>query len=67
VRDEPVERVERGVQLIRVQAIKTKAQQRALSGLEPRTPLVQFMRLVRGPDKDNPKPLLRGIARLYRG
>ncbi|KAK4687103.1 hypothetical protein P7C73_g3016, partial [Tremellales sp. Uapishka_1] len=50
-----------------VDAIKTKAQQRALSGLEPRTPVMQFLRLVRGTDKDNPKPLLTGIARLYRG
>ena len=46
---------------------KTKAQQRALSGFIPRTPLTQFFRLVRGTDKDNPKPLLTGIARLYRG
>ncbi|KAK1921003.1 mitochondrial carrier domain-containing protein [Papiliotrema laurentii] len=50
-----------------IDAIKTKAQQRALSGLERRTPLTQFLRLVRGSDKDNPKPLLTGIARLYRG
>ncbi|OCF40992.1 hypothetical protein I317_05191 [Kwoniella heveanensis CBS 569] len=50
-----------------VDAIKTKAQQRALSGLEPRTPLYQLRRLVRGVDKDNPKPWLTGIARLYRG
>jgi hypothetical protein len=49
------------------QAIKTKAQQRALSGLSRRTPLTQFLRLVRGPDADNPKPLVMGIARLYRG
>ncbi|WWD19339.1 hypothetical protein CI109_103798 [Kwoniella shandongensis] len=47
--------------------VDTKAQQRALSGLEPRTPFVQLQRLVRGTDKDNPKPLLTGIARLYRG
>ncbi|EIW68376.1 hypothetical protein TREMEDRAFT_32501 [Tremella mesenterica DSM 1558] len=50
-----------------VDAIKTKAQQRALAGLEPRTALTQFSRLVRGTDKDHPKPLLMGIARLYRG
>ena len=48
-------------------SIQTKAQQRALSGLAPRTPFRQFLRLVRGTDKDNPKPLLMGIARLYRG
>ncbi|KAK8854529.1 hypothetical protein IAR55_003268 [Kwoniella newhampshirensis] len=47
--------------------VDTKAQQRALSGLEPRTPTAQLRRLVRGTDKDNPKPLLTGIARLYRG
>ncbi|WVQ95236.1 hypothetical protein IAU59_002331 [Kwoniella sp. CBS 9459] len=47
--------------------VDTKAQQRALSGLEPRTPLYQLRRLVRGVDKDNPKPWLTGIARLYRG
>ncbi|WWC90415.1 uncharacterized protein L201_005350 [Kwoniella dendrophila CBS 6074] len=50
-----------------VDAIKTKAQQRGLSGLEPRTPLAQLKRLVRGTDKSNPKPWLTGIARLYRG
>ncbi|KGB76325.2 hypothetical protein CNBG_2163 [Cryptococcus deuterogattii R265] len=50
-----------------VDAIKTKAQQRALSRLTPRTPAEQFHRLVRGTDKDNPKPLLSGITRLYRG
>ncbi|KAL7422922.1 hypothetical protein Q5752_002219 [Cryptotrichosporon argae] len=50
-----------------VDAIKTKAQQRALSGLGPRTPLAQFLRLVRGTDPAHPKPLLMGIARLYRG
>ncbi|ORX38252.1 mitochondrial carrier domain-containing protein [Kockovaella imperatae] len=50
-----------------VDAIKTKAQLRALSGLPRRTPLHQFLRMVRGPDKDNPKPLITGIARLYRG
>jgi hypothetical protein len=46
---------------------QTKAQQRALAGSPRRTPTEQFLRLVRGPDKDNPKPLLAGIARLYRG
>ncbi|WWC93276.1 hypothetical protein V866_000109 [Kwoniella sp. B9012] len=47
--------------------VDTKAQQRGLSGLEPRTPWVQLKRLVRGTNKDNPKPWLMGIARLYRG
>nr|XP_019045012.1 hypothetical protein I302_06928 [Kwoniella bestiolae CBS 10118]OCF23942.1 hypothetical protein I302_06928 [Kwoniella bestiolae CBS 10118] len=47
--------------------VSTKAQQRGLSGLEPRTPWVQLKRLVRGTDKTNPKPWLMGIARLYRG
>ena len=36
-------------------SIQTKAQQRALSGLAPRTPFRQFLRLVRGTDKDNPR------------
>lgn len=46
---------------------QTKYQQRALSGLEPRAPLEQLRRLLRGTDKDNPKPVLQGVARLYRG
>lgn len=50
-----------------IQAIKTKAQQRALSSLPARTPLTQFLRLVRGTDPAHPKPLLTGVARLYRG
>ncbi|ODN77728.1 hypothetical protein L202_04870 [Cryptococcus amylolentus CBS 6039] len=50
-----------------VDAIKTKAQQRALSGLPMRTPIEQLSRLVRGTDKSNPKPFLTGMARLYRG
>ncbi|WVN86145.1 uncharacterized protein L203_101306 [Cryptococcus depauperatus CBS 7841] len=50
-----------------VDAIKTKAQQRALSGLAPRTPLYQLQRLVRGIDASNPKTMWQGIARLYRG
>lgn len=56
-----------GTKLILEQAIKTKSQQRALSGLDPRTPMTQFLRLVRGTDPDHPKPLLTGIGRLYRG
>jgi hypothetical protein len=48
-----------------VDAIKTKAQQRAMSGLAPRTPFTQLRRLVRG--TDGTKPWLSGIARLYRG
>ncbi|BEI84897.1 hypothetical protein CcaverHIS002_0502980 [Cutaneotrichosporon cavernicola] len=48
-----------------VDAIKTKAQQRAMSGLAPRTPYTQLRRLVRG--TDGTKPWLSGIARLYRG
>ncbi|GMK55646.1 hypothetical protein CspeluHIS016_0207020 [Cutaneotrichosporon spelunceum] len=48
-----------------VDAIKTKAQQRAMSGLVPRTPYTQLRRLVRG--ADGTKPWLSGIGRLYRG
>nr|XP_019011750.1 uncharacterized protein I206_03856 [Kwoniella pini CBS 10737]OCF50531.1 hypothetical protein I206_03856 [Kwoniella pini CBS 10737] len=55
------------VDLIFSFCVQTKAQQRGLSGLEPRTPLYQLKRLVRGTDKENPKPWLTGIARLYRG
>nr|ODN94564.1 hypothetical protein L204_04697 [Cryptococcus depauperatus CBS 7855] len=47
--------------------VDTKAQQRALSGLAPRTPLYQLQRLVRGIDASNPKTMWQGIARLYRG
>jgi solute carrier family 25 carnitine/acylcarnitine transporter 20/29 len=35
--------------------------------MEPRTSWVQITRLVRGTDANNPKPLLAGIGRLYRG
>jgi len=48
-------------------AIKTKTQQRMLSGLKARSPLRQLSRLVRGVDPNNPKPLIQGIHRLYRG
>ncbi|KAI0797583.1 mitochondrial carrier [Abortiporus biennis] len=47
--------------------VKTKVQQRALAGEPPRTAWVTFRRLIRGPDPNNPKPILLGLARIYRG
>ncbi|KAJ3538175.1 hypothetical protein NM688_g6558 [Phlebia brevispora] len=47
--------------------VKTKVQQRALAGAPYKTPLVTLRRLIRGPDPDAPKPLLLGMARIYRG
>ncbi|PFH54273.1 hypothetical protein AMATHDRAFT_72776 [Amanita thiersii Skay4041] len=47
--------------------VKTKVQQRALAGDRYRGPWETLIRLVRGPDPNNPKPLLSGIARIYRG
>ncbi|KAF8506177.1 mitochondrial carrier, partial [Hysterangium stoloniferum] len=47
--------------------VKTKVQQRALSGSSPRSLLVTLTRLVRGPNPDEPQPIHVGIGRLYRG
>lgn len=47
--------------------VKTKVQQRALACERQRGVFETFHRLIRGPDPDNPKPLLRGLARLYQG
>ncbi|KAI6045703.1 hypothetical protein EDC04DRAFT_2558982 [Pisolithus marmoratus] len=47
--------------------VKTKVQQRALAGTPPRGVRETFHRLVRGPDPNDPKPMLAGIARIYRG
>jgi len=47
--------------------VKTKVQQRALAGERYRSVGETFHRLIRGPDPLNPKPLLSGIARIYRG
>lgn len=47
--------------------VKTKVQQRALSGAPKRSLVVTLSRLVRGPDIEHPKPILIGIGRLYRG
>ncbi|KAF8310049.1 mitochondrial carrier [Cantharellus anzutake] len=47
--------------------VKTKVQQRALSGEQYRSALETFTRLVRGTDPDKPKPIYLGLARLYRG
>ncbi|KAH7912210.1 hypothetical protein BJ138DRAFT_1083982 [Hygrophoropsis aurantiaca] len=50
-----------------VDVVKTKVQQRALSGIPPRGVWDTLHRLVRGPDPKDPKPMLAGIARIYRG
>jgi len=47
--------------------VKTKVQQRALAGEQYRSPGETLHRLIRGPDPQNPKPLIAGIARIYRG
>lgn len=47
--------------------VKTKVQQRALAGVPYKGPLETLHRLIRGPDPDSPKPLLLGMARIYRG
>jgi len=47
--------------------VKTKVQQRSLAGHAPRTVYDTFHRLVRGPDPENPRPMLAGLARIYRG
>jgi len=50
-----------------VDVVKTKVQQRALAGDRYRGVWETFYRLVRGPDPNAPKPVLAGIARIYRG
>ncbi|KAG2078176.1 hypothetical protein BDR04DRAFT_1226942 [Suillus decipiens] len=47
--------------------VKTKVQQRALAGTPPKGVWETLRRLVRGPDPQDPKPVLAGIARIYRG
>lgn len=47
--------------------VKTKIQQRSLAGERYRGPWETLYRLIRGPDPNNPKPLLAGITRIYRG
>ncbi|EIN07236.1 mitochondrial carrier [Punctularia strigosozonata HHB-11173 SS5] len=47
--------------------VKTKMQQRALAGDQYRGALETLQRLIRGPDPHNPKPLLAGLTRIYRG
>lgn len=47
--------------------VKTKVQQRALSGQRKRGIVETFTRLIRGPDPNNPRSFLRGMGRLYRG
>ncbi|KIM49339.1 hypothetical protein M413DRAFT_438523 [Hebeloma cylindrosporum] len=47
--------------------VKTKVQQRSLSGERYRGPWETLYRLVRGPDPNAPKPILAGITRIYRG
>jgi len=47
--------------------VKTKVQQRALAGAPPRTIADTFKRLLRGPDPNNPRKTISGIARIYQG
>lgn len=47
--------------------VKTKVQQRAMAGEMYRSPGETFYRLIRGPDPQNPRSLVAGIARIYRG
>ncbi|KAF5380982.1 hypothetical protein D9615_004030 [Tricholomella constricta] len=47
--------------------VKTKIQQRALAGEAYRGVFETLHRLIRGPDPNTPKPLLTGMARIYRG
>jgi hypothetical protein len=47
--------------------VKTKVQQRALAGERYRGVWETLHRLIRGPDPTAPKPILAGIARIYRG
>ncbi|KDQ61037.1 hypothetical protein JAAARDRAFT_32033 [Jaapia argillacea MUCL 33604] len=47
--------------------VKTKVQERSLAGQPSRTVWTTLRRLIRGPDPDAPKPILAGVARLYRG
>jgi len=47
--------------------VKTKVQQRALAGEVYRGIFETLHRLIRGPEPEHPKPLLMGIARIYRG
>ncbi|KAH9843217.1 mitochondrial carrier [Rhodofomes roseus] len=47
--------------------VKTKVQQRALAGEKKRGVLETLHRLIRGPDPNSPKPIVLGLARLYRG
>ncbi|KAG1877971.1 hypothetical protein DFJ58DRAFT_712609 [Suillus subalutaceus] len=46
---------------------KDQVQQRALAGTPPKGVWETLRRLVRGPDPKDPKPVLAGIARIYRG
>jgi len=47
--------------------VKTKVQIRALAGERRRGVLETMHRLIRGPDPENPRTLVAGIARVYRG
>ncbi|TDL24834.1 mitochondrial carrier [Rickenella mellea] len=47
--------------------VKTKVQTRALAGERKRGVFETFHRLIRGPDPNNPRPFMAGIARIYRG
>lgn len=47
--------------------VKTKIQQRALAGDRYRGVWETCYRLIRGPDPQNPRTLLAGLGRVYRG
>lgn len=50
-----------------VDAIKTKHQQRALTGLKPRGVFDQLARLLNGTEEGHRKSMWVGVSRLYRG
>jgi len=47
--------------------VKTKVQTRALAGERKRGIFETFHRLIRGPDPEHPRPIHKGLGRLYRG
>ncbi|KDQ17972.1 hypothetical protein BOTBODRAFT_29288 [Botryobasidium botryosum FD-172 SS1] len=47
--------------------VKTKYQERALAGIPRRSATDTFLRMARGPDPSAPRPMLVGLARIYRG
>jgi len=47
--------------------VKTKYQERALAGIPRRSATDTFLRMARGPDPSAPRPMVVGLARIYRG